>query len=456
MQEDHHHHHHDENQSPTNSNNCNISRNVRATVVEELPTPPTLVWQVLFNDETQEQLQQQFGLSPYQSSSCFDDIANWTNEKLKRLRDLLDTPMTPLHALPYEMLELKAVVFDSTVQLLQFHPVPIWEAFGLEFPKSLLPDRFFYHASTELQGAIYDKVCHRQMPSSSSSSSSSSSNTASNSSSTYDTLFGKSSIISATGMQQLQATTEMSHEIFSQGKSDAQVQLFDAMIRIAMVHVARSHASHHGNSAPDATTQNNMVSMIEQADLKKKIAYLHTFQHGEQAPHRDFSRHLLQDRRRLPLVPWGLDMPLTSSGLMLNVWPLEQLEQIYKNTNNNKLDHDDDDDPTNPNFQCRLPYTLDVAFRQILLFSGGTVHGGGFRRRPPLSSSSSSRADEFDEFDVTNQEGRLGCFRMHMYLSFAPGRRTHAALEGQDQVELFDDNGVKYSTYLLKSNGSPF
>jgi hypothetical protein len=153
--------------------------------------------------------------------------------------------------------------------------------------------------------------------------------------------------------------------------------------------------------------------------MMKKITFLHTLEQLEQAPHRDYStKTLTNHKNRYPIVPWALDMPLTESGLLLNVWSQQDLEKVMTGENTSEWH--------------RLPYTLYVSFRQVLLFSGNTVHGGGFQR-----------------------DGD-GCFRLHMYLSLAPPGETHAALEEQDKVNLTDNNGIKYSTILLKSDYGKF
>jgi hypothetical protein len=376
---------------PSNSPDMMYAKHTVGTVIHELAIPSLLVFNALFPEEVQWQLLD-LDINPVQSSAFDLSGSHWTDDKLERLCHLWQTDR---HKLAQKSQELKSIIFDSKCNVLQFIPIPLTEAFALEFPPEVLADRFFFNASNEVHSKLLEQVQTLKSD-----------------------IYGKPSVISGTGMQQLQPSTEMSDTLFDQGRSEGEVELFDAMVRAAICHATKDVRVTH-------------------TSVKKKITYLLTARHLEQAPHRDFSKQLLRDRRRLPIVPWGLDMPLTGGGLLINMWPKQELDQIksVKATGKGKDD----------SFEHRLPYTLDVSFRQILLFAGGTVHGGGFQR--PLTNATTA---------TIHKNNMDWCFRMHMYLSFAPARRTHAALEGQDQVELEDDEQVKYSTYLLKSNGSAF
>jgi hypothetical protein len=226
-------------------------------------------------------------------------------------------------------------------------------------------------------------------------------------------------------MHQLQPTTERSNEIFAMGRSKEQVELFHAMLKLAIAQIIENES-------------------LKEAEMKTKIAFLYTMQQSEQTPHRDYSKQTFKGPRCPTFEPWGLVMPLSNAGLSLNVWHKEQIEKVGKQKIIvNKKENDNNDQFR----EHRIPYTLDIKHRHILLFAGSTIHGGGFRSDGNTNTSN---------LDAKQMNRRVGSFRMHMYLSFATRGKSHGALEGENKVELEDDSGVRYHTYLFKSDGSSF
>jgi hypothetical protein len=419
---------------------------VEAEVVDELQIPSRLALGAWFGDDVLRGLRA-MNIDPLSTRSFgVSDRIRWTDKKLDQLCEILNaTPRT----LSSKINRIREVARGSTVKIRQFPGVPLKVAFVVEFPRELIPDRFYYDGSSAAHVGVWN--CTRNAATAEASD-----------------VLGRSSVISGTAMRQLQPTTRDSRRLFAEGRQNGEVDLFDCMIKSAVEYVTEDER-------------------ICAADMDKKIAYLYTAEQRQQAPHRDFSNRSLNDSRRMPMHPWGLDMPLSAGGLLLNVWTNHEkaVRQQPEQPRPKKRRGGDDvcsdaaggtcneggDDP-------RIPHTLRVPFGQVLLFSGTTVHGGGYRSRPRFPGpchrgNGPGIQDNFDANTDGDHVGRYtdsdgdddgdgeregGCFRMHMYLSFAVAadRGTHAALEGQGEVELEDDAGERFSGYLLQSDGTCF